>query len=111
MPAHHTTVDVASFSPVDSVAPPLVNPDHAHSESALHPVGGQRGLDHRPCRRAHVRADVRVVVDEYDSASGRQPSRRLGGGLDAGQPGTGDHGGLSPSASVTRCRCSFTAPS
>ena len=53
----------------------LANPDHAHSESALHPVGGQRGLDHRPCRRAHVRADVRVVVDEY-VASGRQPSAR-----------------------------------
>ena len=80
MPAHHTTVEAASFSPVDRVAPSSSTAVTRHPESALYPVGGQGGLDHRPRRVAHIGADQGIVVDEDDprlnvGQQRRQPGR------------------------------------
>ena len=62
-----------------------------NTEPGLHPVLRQRGLDHWARRLAHVRADIPVVINEYDAGSDvreqrRQPRGQLAGGLDAGQP-------------------------
>ena len=40
-----------------------------NAEPGLHPVLGQRGLDHWARRLAHVRADIPVVINEYDAGS------------------------------------------
>jgi hypothetical protein len=64
----------------------------------LHAVGGQRGLDHRPRRRAHVRADVRIAVHQghFRCAVGEergQPRRQLACGLNAGEARADHHRG------------------